>query len=61
MGCVSGGQETEYRELVDRVVTKKMVVDFRRTRTKLYTFSILREDVEEVKGLKMPRCSPGQH
>ena len=66
MGCVSGGQETEYRELVDRFVawcgnnhlllnvakTKEMVVDFRRTRTKLNTISILGEEVEVVEGYR---------
>ena len=59
-----GRQETEYRELVDRFVvqcgndnlllnvakTKKMSVDFRRTRTRLNTFSILGEEVEVVEG-----------
>ena len=63
VGCASGGQETEYRELVEHFVaqcgnnhlllnvakTKEMVVDFRRTRTKLNTISILGEEMEVVK------------
>ena len=62
MRCVSGGQETRYRELVDHLVpwcgnnhlllnvteTKEMVVAFRRTRTKLNTISILGGEVEVV-------------
>ena len=66
MRCVSGGQETRYRELVDHLVpwcgnnhlllnvteTKEMVVDFRRTRTKLNTISILGEEVEVVEGYR---------
>ena len=58
---MSGGQEAEDRELVDRFVawcgnnhlllnvtqTKEMVVDFKRAGTKLNTFSILGDEVEE--------------
>ena len=65
VGCVSGGQETECREVVNCFVvwcgnnhlhlnvakTKEMVVDFRRTRTKLNTISILGE-VEVVEGYR---------
>ena len=62
---VSGGRETVYRELVNRFVaycgnnqllnmakTKEMVVDFRRTRIKLNTISILGEEVEVVEGYR---------
>ena len=65
MRRVSGGQETECREVVNCFVvwcgnnhlhlnvakTKEMVVDFRRTRTKLNTISILGE-VEVVEGYR---------
>ena len=57
MGCISGGQETEFRELVDCFVawcgnnylflnvnkTQEMIVDLRKTRIKLNRISIMRE------------------
>ena len=63
--CISDGQETEYRQLVDCFVawcgnnhlilnvndTKKMIVDFRRARNKSSSISIMREKVEEYKFL----------
>ena len=61
MECISAGQETEYRELVDRFVAwcgnnnlilnvnkkKRMIVDFRRNKSN--SISIMGEEVEMVK------------
>ncbi|XP_060897819.1 uncharacterized protein LOC132977298 [Labrus mixtus] len=63
VGCISGGEETEYRMLVDNFVawsgknhlvlnetkTKEMVVDFRRDRPELSTISILGDEVQDRK------------
>ena len=64
VGCISDGQESECRELAERFVawcgcgnnhfilhvneTKEMIVDFRKTRIKSNSISIMREEVEVV-------------
>ena len=55
VGCISGGDETEYRQLVDNFVAwnecykdQGMVVDFRRARPELSTISILGDKVQVV-------------
>ena len=60
VGCISGGQEAEYRGVVERFVewcglnylqltkTKKLVVDFRRQRTRPNPFSINGTEVDIV-------------
>ena len=64
--CISDGQETEYRELVDcfeawcgnnHIIlnvnkTKEMIVDFRRTRFKSNSISIMGEEVEMMEEYK---------
>lgn len=51
MGCISGGEEVEYRGTV--AMTKEMVGDFRRNRHSFNTVSILREEVKVVEGNKV--------
>ena len=66
VGCISDGQEAEYRELVSQFVkwcsknhlilntskTKEMIVDFRRHKIKQSTVYILGEEVEVVEEYK---------
>ncbi|KAI3364622.1 hypothetical protein L3Q82_011403 [Scortum barcoo] len=66
VGCISRGQEEEYRSVVDRFVewcglnhlqlnvtkTKELVVDFRRQRTRLNSFTIRGTEVDIVDSYK---------
>ena len=66
VGCISGGDETEYRQLVDNCVawseenhlvlnvtkTKEMVVASRRARPELSTISILGVKVQVAESYK---------
>ena len=66
VGCISSGQESEYRQLVDNFVdrcnqnhlllnvnkTKEMVVDFRRTTVSTRPLKIMGEEVEVVEDYK---------
>lgn len=67
IGCVSGGQEGEYRALLNYIVewsgrnhlllldvakTRQMVIDIRKKRTATQPLNILGEDIEVVKDYK---------